>query len=299
MNLPLGVLALFVLAATLPAAAERVHHTIDYLGTVAAGGGAERDRAGGVARRHLLRVGLADDRRAGDRRGAGAGGLPRVRAPRARAGAAAAAAEQPRVRGDQRRRLRRRLRAVRRGHLPAAVPAGRQGREPDRLGAAAGAADGRPAGHLDRLGAGDHAHRPLQGVPDRGHGGDDARASTCSRRWTRRAAAGDDLRVHVRARAGARDGDAGARAGRAERGRLLRPRRGDLGRDAVSLDRRLARHGGARRDLLQPPARRARERCCRPARRRTRAPAARSTQSRSRTCHRRCTPATCTRSPAR
>src|SRR5271155_1316016 len=32
-NLPLGVLALFVLAATLPTVSERVHHTIDYLGT--------------------------------------------------------------------------------------------------------------------------------------------------------------------------------------------------------------------------------------------------------------------------
>jgi EmrB/QacA subfamily drug resistance transporter len=32
-NLPLGVAALFVLAATLPSASERVHHTIDYLGT--------------------------------------------------------------------------------------------------------------------------------------------------------------------------------------------------------------------------------------------------------------------------
>jgi EmrB/QacA subfamily drug resistance transporter len=32
-NLPLGVLALFVLAATLPAATERVHHRIDYVGT--------------------------------------------------------------------------------------------------------------------------------------------------------------------------------------------------------------------------------------------------------------------------
>jgi EmrB/QacA subfamily drug resistance transporter len=32
-NLPLGVLALFVLAATLPTASERTHHTIDYLGT--------------------------------------------------------------------------------------------------------------------------------------------------------------------------------------------------------------------------------------------------------------------------
>jgi EmrB/QacA subfamily drug resistance transporter len=32
-NLPLGVLAFFVLAATLPTVSERVHHTIDYLGT--------------------------------------------------------------------------------------------------------------------------------------------------------------------------------------------------------------------------------------------------------------------------
>jgi EmrB/QacA subfamily drug resistance transporter len=38
-NLPLGVLALFVLAATLPAVSERVHHTIDYLGTALLGAG--------------------------------------------------------------------------------------------------------------------------------------------------------------------------------------------------------------------------------------------------------------------
>src|SRR5271168_5346150 len=38
-NLPLGVLAMFVLAATLPAVAERVHHTIDYLGTALLGAG--------------------------------------------------------------------------------------------------------------------------------------------------------------------------------------------------------------------------------------------------------------------
>jgi EmrB/QacA subfamily drug resistance transporter len=38
-NLPLGVLALFVLAATLPTVTERVHHTIDYLGTVLLGSG--------------------------------------------------------------------------------------------------------------------------------------------------------------------------------------------------------------------------------------------------------------------
>jgi EmrB/QacA subfamily drug resistance transporter len=38
-NLPIGVLALFVLAATLPAATERVHHVVDYLGTLLLAGG--------------------------------------------------------------------------------------------------------------------------------------------------------------------------------------------------------------------------------------------------------------------
>jgi EmrB/QacA subfamily drug resistance transporter len=33
-NLPIGVLALFVLAATLPSASQRVHHVVDYLGTL-------------------------------------------------------------------------------------------------------------------------------------------------------------------------------------------------------------------------------------------------------------------------
>jgi EmrB/QacA subfamily drug resistance transporter len=38
-NLPIGVLALFVLAATLPKAGERVHHVVDYLGTLLLAGG--------------------------------------------------------------------------------------------------------------------------------------------------------------------------------------------------------------------------------------------------------------------
>jgi EmrB/QacA subfamily drug resistance transporter len=38
-NLPLGILAFFVLAATLPTVTERVHHVVDYLGTVLLGGG--------------------------------------------------------------------------------------------------------------------------------------------------------------------------------------------------------------------------------------------------------------------
>jgi EmrB/QacA subfamily drug resistance transporter len=38
-NLPLGIAAFFVLAATLPTVTERVHHVVDYLGTVLLGGG--------------------------------------------------------------------------------------------------------------------------------------------------------------------------------------------------------------------------------------------------------------------
>src|SRR5271167_2664751 len=38
-NLPLGIVAFFVLAATLPAVTERVHHVVDYLGTLLLGGG--------------------------------------------------------------------------------------------------------------------------------------------------------------------------------------------------------------------------------------------------------------------
>jgi EmrB/QacA subfamily drug resistance transporter len=38
-NLPIGVIALFVLAATLPSATERVHHVVDYLGTLLLAGG--------------------------------------------------------------------------------------------------------------------------------------------------------------------------------------------------------------------------------------------------------------------
>jgi EmrB/QacA subfamily drug resistance transporter len=50
------------------------------------------------------------------------------------------------------------------------------------------------------------------------------------------------VRGDVRARPRARPGDAGARAGRAERRELRRSWRGDLGREPVSLDGRLAGH---------------------------------------------------------
>ncbi len=162
-NLPLGVAALFVLAATLPAASERVHHTIDYLGTALLAAGLSAIVLAASLGGTSYAWGSLDDRRAVGRRG-GALAAFLVWERHAREPILPPRLLRNRVFAvDQRRRLRRRVRAVRRGHLPAAVPAGRQGRHPDRLGAAAGAADGRPADHLDRLRAGDHAHRPLQG----------------------------------------------------------------------------------------------------------------------------------------
>ena len=168
-NLPLGVLAPVRARSDAPLG-RRARAPLDRLprhGTARRRAGG--DRAGDVARWHFLRVGLGDGRRPGGRRGGAAGGVRAGRAPGTRAGAAAAAVPEPGVRGHQPRRLDHRLRAVRRDHLPAAVPAGRQGRDANRLGAAAGAADGRAAGHVDRLGADHHAHRSLQAVPDRGH----------------------------------------------------------------------------------------------------------------------------------
>ena len=59
--------------------------------------------------------------------------------------------------------------------------------------------------------------------------------------------------VHAAPRPRARAGDAGARARRAERGRLPAPRRRHLGRDAVQAGRRLDRRLRLRRDLREPP----------------------------------------------
>ena len=71
----------------------------------------------------------------------------------------------------------RRLRALRLGHLPAALlPDGRRllahrGRP------APGPDDGRAAGDVDRVRADHLPHRALQGLPDRWHGADGARAA--------------------------------------------------------------------------------------------------------------------------
>ena len=169
-NLPLGAVAMAVLAVALPSATERTlaqgrlrrHRCARHLARLA--------RPADHARRHHLRLGLAVHRlprRALARRD---GRLHPDRARRPRAGAAAGPVSDRRLSGDDGDLARRRLRPVRLAHLSAAVPAGRPRPQPDRLGSAAGAADGWATDRLDRLRAMDHAHRPLQALPDHGHG---------------------------------------------------------------------------------------------------------------------------------
>ena len=246
-----------MLAATLPSRQDETHHRIDYLGAGAAGGRAHRARPDVHPGRDRLRLGLAADHRARRPRGRPDRGLRAGRAARRRAGAAAAAVPQPRVLRHQRHRPGGRLCPVRLGHLPAAVPPGRARRQPHRLGPADPAADGRPAHHLDRLGSAHQPHRPLQTVPDRRHRDHGGAGCSCSPRWTAHTSRATASAFMFVLGLGLGLGDAGARAGGPERRRLQGPRRGHLGRDPVSLDRRLGRDRRARLDLLQPAGRRA------------------------------------------
>ena len=65
--------------------------------------------------------------------------------------------------------------------------------------------------------------------------------------------------LHVRARVRTRLRDAGARPDRSKRGPPQRARRRDLCRDVLSLDRRNVRHRDLRRDLLERPRRQPRQ----------------------------------------
>ena len=190
------------------------------------------------------------------------------RAPRARAGAADEPVLEPRLHGGQRDRLHRRLRPLRRDDLPAALPADRHRRLADLVGPAVAAAHARPArrprsaaARSSRAGV-TTSPFPIAGTAIMVVGflllstmePDDERARALARHG------------HPRPRARPRDAGAGAR--RPERRRLPRPRRGDLGRDLLPLDRRLLRRGHLRRDLLQPPRRTSStgSRACRPPR---------------------------------
>ena len=166
-NVPIGVVALIVVASQVPGHLRRVHHVIDYLGTLRAVGGRHlADPADQPGRHHLpVAVGThlhpGRGRRAADRR---------VRAGRAagrRAGPAAAPVQAAHLLGDQPGRLHRRLRDVRRDHLPARVLPGRPGHLADHLRGVPAAADGRAAGGLDRLRADHLQDRQVPVLPDR------------------------------------------------------------------------------------------------------------------------------------
>ena len=137
--------------------------------------------------------------------------------------------------------LRDRVRALRLGHVRAALPAGRQGPQRDRVGPADDADDARPARHRDRERPPDLALRALSPVPDHGHrrsrrsGSTSSAGSACATpTWSRG-------RLHADPRPRPRDGDAGARARGAERRRLPPARRRHVRLVARAPDRRLDR----------------------------------------------------------
>ncbi len=166
-NVPLGLVALGVLAVTLPGKRERVEHSIDYVGTalLAAAlsalvlattlGGTSYDWNSPfiIAMGVIAVVGIAAfvvaERRAKE---------PILPPSLFRNRVFTVTSAVGLVVG---------LRPVRRPDVPAALPAGRPRRQPDRVRAAAHPGHGRVAVHLDPRRAGHHAHRPLPLVPDR------------------------------------------------------------------------------------------------------------------------------------
>ena len=166
-NLPVGIAALAAIAVAFHPRTERRKHAIDYAGARPARGRPLRNRAlsRASAARHtpgprpqmlaMLALGVVllvafalVERRAAEPI------LP-LSLFRNRT-----------FRDDQRDRLHRRARALRRGHLPPALPADRQRSEPDHIRAAADADDGRAPRDVDRERQPDQPLRPLPAVPD-------------------------------------------------------------------------------------------------------------------------------------
>ena len=244
-NLPLGILALVALAVSLPSVAERVQHAIDYLGAVAARRRAQRDRPHDLAGRHELRVGIGRDRRARRRPGSPAwrrscssSRARPSRSCRCTCSATACSAStsaigfvigfalfgaltylplfQQVVRGDSPTESGLQLIPVMAGVLIGSIGSGQV-----------------------ITATGRYKLFPIAGTAIAG--GRDAAALAAGRRHVDAVRVARDVRPGPRAR----PGDAGARARRPERRRLRRARRRDLGRHAVPLDGRLARHGAS------------------------------------------------------
>ena len=157
-NLPIGAVALFVIAAVFHSKAATVAHRIDYLGAALLAASLSAivlfTSLGGTTYAWfspemvvLLVLGIV--------------GLDPVRLrrePRGRADPAARAVPEQDLQRHERDRLHRRARAVRSRDVPAALSADRARPQPDDVGADDDAADGRPARHLDReAGSSSHA----------------------------------------------------------------------------------------------------------------------------------------------
>ena len=265
-NLPLGILALFVTGAVLPGHLRRVHHTIDYAGRLLLAGSATSliifaslggiSWAWGSAPEHLtaglgvvLAVGfLLVERRAAE---------PVIPLKLFRVRVFNAASAIGFVMGFAM------FGAL---DLPAALHAERQGRQPDGVGPADPAADARHARRVRHLGPARDPVGSLQDLPDRRHRADDRRRlpAVAHRCVDERLGAG---RLHVRLRRRHGPDHAGARRRGAERRVVPGSRRGHQRGHVLPHDRRLLRHGRVRRHLrhrLEPHDRRRRWPRCPP-----------------------------------
>ena len=217
----------------------------------AAGGRPFLGRAFHESRRDDLRVGVGGDCDARDSRCRSARAFRDRRTACGRTDPAAGAVQEPNVRDHERDRLHRRARALRVGHLPAALLADRQRAQSYRVGVAPHADDARCLDHLDHEWQRDLEDGPLPSIPDRRH--------RCRRDRDLPAVTARGLdadlarrRLHAGARARPRHGDAGTRSRSAERRFVRAARRRHIRFDALPPDRRVDRRLHLRRDLRQP-----------------------------------------------
>ena len=182
-NLPLGLVALFVTATVLNIPFHRRDHRIDFPGAGASRGRSQRSAAGDRVGWQGIRVGVASHRR--PRRGRPGLGwpLPLVGDADRRTDPSPATVPGPDLRPHLGRRLRGRPGDVRRDHLPAALPADRRRSQRHQLRALAVADDGRDHRHVGDQRPADQPDRPLQDLS--GHRDRCWRPWRCSccRRW--------------------------------------------------------------------------------------------------------------------
>ena len=249
-NLPFGILALFVTGAVLPGSLRRVHHTIDYLGTLTLSAAATLfilfASLGGISWSWGSDKSLASGR-------GGRGGYPSLPSrgtPGQGAGDPPQAVPRAGVQRRELHRLRDGLRHVRGADLSAHLLAGREERQSDAVGLAPVPPHVRIARRRHRLRPPGHPLGSLQDLPDRRHRLHDHRGVPhVADRYPHGGMGGGGL--HVRLRHRPRPDHAGPRGGRAERRLLRGPRGGDVERHVLPHDRRLVRHGRLRGHLRQ------------------------------------------------